>query len=104
MTNPFRDTIKEPSWMTYGPDDPDEPPENYLPDEARKALAELGNEWLDPVDIKDLMHSVLTRANQTQQITLVEEVYEQWLVLTKAFRGAVLDLHDETVGDDWWDQ
>lgn len=100
MTNPFRpDRVPEPRWLTDGPDDP-EGPENYLDPLARKALLELGEDWLDPVDIKALMAKVQGADPDTAHADVLDEAYTEWLKATKAFRDAVLDLYDETVGDD----
>lgn len=87
MSNPFRDQIQEPRWMTYGPDD--EPDDEGLSGEAIRALEELGDEWLDPVDIRALMETVKKEAPNA---IVVEEAYEEWLKATKAFRDSVLDL------------
>lgn len=98
MSNPFRDDIKEPRWMTYGPDH-SPLPENYLPTEARKALLQLAEEWLDPVDINLLMDKVLSEDPDTMHADALREVYEDWLKLTKQFANIAMNVYDETVGD-----
>lgn len=97
MTNPFRSDIPEPRWLTYGPDD-DPMPENYLPEESRQALRELGDDWLDPVDIKNLVATVQEGAPQTPHAARFDEVFAEWLELTAKFRSIVDHLYDETAG------
>lgn len=99
MTNPFRNDVPEPRWLTYGPDD-DPTPDNYLPSEARQALRELGDDWLDPVDIKNLVAKVQEAGPDTTHADIFDEVYADWLKLTEQFRNIVDNLYDETVGDE----
>lgn len=103
MSNPFSNGVPEPAWLTYGPGD-DPIPDNYLPDEARSALRELGEDWLDPVDINTLMHKVLSEDPVTKHAKHLRELYEEWLKLTKAFGDTAMAVYDETVGDDWRDE
>lgn len=102
MSGPFQpDRIPEPRWLRFGPDDPEEPPEKYLPTSSRKALRELGEEWLDPVDIDALYKKGLAEAGDTPEVEAVEKAYKVWQEANTALRDAVLDLYDESVGDDW---
>lgn len=103
MSNPFSNGVPEPSWLKYGPDDPDVP-DNYLDPEARRALLELAESWLDPVDINTLMHKVLSEDPITKHADALRERYEEWLTLTKAFGDTAMAVYDETVGDDWRDE
>lgn len=102
MTNPFQpDRIPEPRWLTHGPDDPPEPPDNYLPDEQRKALSELV-EFLDG-DLYEVEQQYQGGAHDadTSLRAKADKAYEAWKEATKKFQLEVESLWDETVGDDW---
>lgn len=106
MSNPFSNGVPEPAWLTYGPGD-DPIPDNYLPDESRAALKELGESWLDPVDIKELINKINGGGDPemlppaAKYADAFDDICVEWLKLTEQFRNIVLNLYDETVGDDW---
>ena len=104
MSGPFQpDRIPEPRWLTYGPDDPHEPPENFMEDEGRTALRHLAEDWLVPVDIDGLMEKALSHAPDTPEAAEMEKAYKVWQEANTALRRAVEGLYDETVGTDWRD-
>lgn len=102
MSSPFRgDGVPEPSWLRYGPPDPPEPPDNYLPDEARRALSELV-EFLEG-DLEEVAGQFLAGTNEAERHLrkAADKAYEEWKAATKKFQTEVEVLWDETVGDNW---
>lgn len=93
-----RDGVPEPRWLTYGPDD-SPLPDNYLSAEARKALLELAESWLHPVDINALMEKVLSEDPATKHADALREVYVEWLEMTTAFANTAMNVYDETESD-----
>lgn len=102
MTNPFQpDRIPEPRWLRFGPDDPPEPPDNYLPDEQRNGLTGIV-EWLQG-DLEEIEGQFRAATNDVDSRLSeeAEKAYEAWKEATKKFQREVEGLWDETVGDDW---
>lgn len=102
MTNPFQpDRIPEPRWLRFGPDDPDEPPDNYLPDEQRRTLTGIV-EWLegDLMEIKAQFDSGTAEVDSSLRKD-ADKAYEEWKEATQKLQQEIEILWDETVGDDW---
>lgn len=105
MTNPFQpDRIPEPRWLTHGPDDPPEPPDNYLPDEERAALRELAD-FLDG-DLEEVEAMFMSGTSSAPSLPnkvreAPEAAYAAWKAATEKLLSEVHYLIDETVGDDW---
>lgn len=103
MSGPFQpDRVPEPRWIHGDPQAfADEPPDNYLPDEQRKALSELV-EFLDG-DLYEVEQQYQGGANDVDSRLrkAADEAYGEWRKATEKFRNEVEGLWDETVGDDW---
>lgn len=101
MSGPFRpDNIPEPRWLRFGPDDPNEPPDNYMPDESRKSLAYMVEVLESTIEeVKGSYDSIdTTSADEPEALT---KAWEAWVTMTKQLVYEVDSFRDDTVGDDW---